>query len=110
MAWEVAREYMRDTTLHGFRYIAEAGGWLQRAAWVAVLVASFAVAAFLCASNLQEASENPFVTSTEYINVQEIPFPAVSVVPTNVHPWDNFLFQVLSRIEFDCSGKSRGKL
>ncbi len=46
--------YLRETTVHGFRYLVEgaAASPLERAFWVAAVAASFSVAGVLASFNL----------------------------------------------------------
>ncbi len=70
MVYKVVRQYLKDTTAHGFKYVGQAESWSQGAAWAVLIAASFAVSASLVASNLREASDNPFVTSISSVPVQ----------------------------------------
>ncbi len=83
--------YFRDTTLHGFRYLVDEGSFLVRLTWLALIVTSFVVASLSFLTSLQEARDNPFVTTLDSVPVQEVPFPAVTVQPRLRRPSTEFL-------------------
>ncbi len=114
--------YFRDTTLHGFRYLVDEGSFLVRLTWLALIVTSFVVASLSFLTSLQEARDNPFVTTLDSVPVQEVPFPAVTVQPRLRRPSTEFLtryvhslgttrfvavtfflfFRVFNNVEVDC--------
>ncbi len=59
------RDYFRETTVHGFRYVVEGRSAAERTAWVAAIAAAFLYSSLLVHQALEEARENPISTSTE---------------------------------------------
>lgn len=106
MSFKVIKSYLEETTIHGFRYVGEAGSIAKRLTWSVLITISFTLAARLIAANLRDTSENPFVTSVTTVPVHEVPFPAVSVERSVVYPpWSTYSILMLNAANFDCLGK-----
>lgn len=80
------RDYLRETTVHGFRYLVDEGASRAgRAAWAAAVAASFAASAVLVAGTLGDAAGDPISTSVASVPAAGVPFPAVTAAPAAPH-------------------------
>ncbi len=97
------KEYLQNSTLHGFKYVAEGRGFLERLAWVGLIATAFLAASLITVTTMRETSDNPFMTTMEQMPVGEVPFPAVSLEHSQIEqPWDTFASNVLNNAYFDC--------
>ena len=74
------KKYFENTSIHGFRYIAESTHWVYRLFWVANLVVAFTLLGHLLKQTLDEAEANPTVTNLEEVPIDNVPAPAFSVL------------------------------
>ena len=63
MALTKFREFLEGSTIHGLVHISAAKSKAARAAWVAIVVACFAIAAYMIAGSYKEWQESPVSTT-----------------------------------------------
>ena len=83
MASTTLREFLENSTIHGLCHISTAQSRVARAAWVAIVVACFAVAISMISSSYKEWQESPVSTTISTHPITELEFPSVTVCP----PW-----------------------
>ena len=77
-------EYLRETTIHGFRYVIEGRNLIEKMAWMFFIFCGF----FLCSVSFLEMyrhwEEHPVETTIDEVGIpiQELPFPAITVCDT----------------------------
>ncbi len=86
-----ARDYMRETTVHGLRYLVEERSIPIKCLWLAAISACFSVVLAAFASSLRDARDSPFITTLDTVPVHEVPFPAVTFEPKQIDPSLRFL-------------------
>ncbi len=97
---------LRETTVHGFRYVVEGRSSGERLAWVFAIAGAFAFSGYLANCAIREARENPVVTSIEIVGVRDIPFPSVTVLAGGRRsPPPGPVTEALNALEFDCTQK-----
>jgi hypothetical protein len=64
--------YFQETTVHGFRYVVVGTTFAERVSWVAAILLAFAFSAYLALTAMQEAQENPIVTSIGVKQLKEV--------------------------------------
>ena len=74
-------DYFRETTVHGFRYVVEGSGIIERSLWIAIITIGFVLSAILIQQSFQNWEETPLQTTIETIAlpIEELYFPAVTV-------------------------------
>lgn len=68
--------YLEETTVHGFRYVVEGDGVIERLIWVLVILCSFCYATNLIGASLQEWTSDPIATT-----FQKLPLYKVTLDP-----------------------------
>ena len=81
MATASIREFLESSTIHGLVHISTAKSRASRAAWVAIVVACFAVAMYMITSSYKEWQESPVSTTITTHPITELDFPTVTVCP-----------------------------
>ena len=81
MASSHFREFLESSTIHGLVHISTAKSRAGRAAWVAIVVACFAVAISMITSSYKEWQESPVSTTITTHPITELDFPTVTVCP-----------------------------
>ena len=75
------REFLESSTIHGLVHISTAKSRRARAAWVAIVVACFAIAIGMITSSYKEWQESPVSTTITTHPITELEFPTVTVCP-----------------------------
>ena len=68
-------EYLDSTTIHGLAYLIASRNIIEKLAWFGIILTCFTLAGLLISQGIEEAEENPIITSIETIPVQEIIVP-----------------------------------
>ena len=80
--------YLLTTTIHGLRYLHDGRNLFEKLIWLIVIGASFSGAIWFIVHGLKEANEEPILTTLETTEVQNVPFPAITVGgDANVNKW-----------------------
>ena len=74
-------EFLESSTIHGLVHISSAKYRIVRAAWVAIVIACFAIAVSMIISSEKEWQESPVSTTITTHPITELQFPAVTVCP-----------------------------
>ncbi|XP_063626292.1 pickpocket protein 28-like [Cydia splendana] len=80
--WDNTREFLSNTTLHGFRYLLDAkSSWFERLWWLCMVIASIVVCVILIRKVWIKWDETPVIVifADTSNSVWKIPFPAVTV-------------------------------
>ena len=85
MSLTILRHFFESSTIHGLVHISTAKSRAARAAWVAIVVASFTFAIHMIASSYKEWQESPVSTTITTHPITDLEFPAVTVCP----PWES---------------------
>ena len=75
----VWQKYLDHTTIHGFRYLSKEEGTLERIAWIPILVFMIASSFYLINDSFESYKDNPKVTFVEVVDVNQVPFPDITV-------------------------------
>ena len=73
------KNYLEQTTVHGFKYVVTAASPVERIAWMGFVAIAFSAAFMMIGIYSFEAISNPITISLSTIPVAQVPFPAVSV-------------------------------
>ena len=68
--------FCRETTIHGFAYLADNKKASERVLWLVFVVMAFSFAIVMIDQSFQDAKLNPILTTIETIDVNKVPFPA----------------------------------
>ena len=74
-------EFLDSSTIHGLVHISTAKSRTARIAWVAIVVACFAIAIHMITSSYKEWQESPVSTTITTHPITELEFPTVTVCP-----------------------------
>ena len=79
-----AIEFFSETTVHGFKYLAEGRNIYEKLAWLVVIVVGFSLCAVLISGSSQVWSDEPVETTLDEVSipVHKLPFPAITVCDT----------------------------
>ena len=55
--------------------------WLERLVWLVLVSLHFGVTVYMVNLNLEDARANPVMTTVDTVDVTNVPFPAVTVLP-----------------------------
>ena len=55
--------------------------WLERLVWLVLVSFHFGVTVYMVNLNLEDARANPVMTTIDTVDVTNVPFPAVTVLP-----------------------------
>ena len=81
MATAALCEFLESSTIHGLAHISTAKSKAARAAWVVIVVSSFAFAISMITNAYLEWNESPVSTTITTHPITELEFPAVTVCP-----------------------------
>ena len=79
--FEQFNAFCRETTLHGFTYLADNNRTFERLLWLVFVSVAFASSIFMIDQSFKDAEMNPLLTTINTIDVTKVPFPAVTVLP-----------------------------
>ncbi len=105
--WFAATDaYLHETTIHGFRYLApdEIGSrnLLEFFFWVSGIVAAFAATTLMLYQSFDEGRKFPILTTVDTINVNKVPFPAITVDAGEVvNPWGH-AERLIDLFDYEC--------
>ena len=81
------KSYFEATSIHGFRYVIESKSLLFKLFWLTSLVVTFVICFFFIKQTLIEVHHSSILANTEDIGLDEVPFPAISImVPKTINP------------------------
>ena len=81
MATSSLRQFLESSTIHGLVHISTAKSRASRTTWVAIVVASFAIAIYMITGSYKEWQESPVSTTITTHPITELEFPTVTVCP-----------------------------
>lgn len=103
------REYTINSTIHGVKYL---GGperpWPERVWWIVMFVISISVCSALIMNTYKKWTSDPVIVSFSQTPtpVWKIPFPAVTICPTNIVRQSQFNFtDILTKVQDRMDGK-----
>lgn len=75
-AW---RSFLNETSIHGFRYVANATSTIEGVFWVVAIIIGITLNVLIIWRSLRDSQKNPILTTVELIELNTVPFPAISV-------------------------------
>ena len=94
--------YLRETTVHGFRYVAEGKNFFERLFWIGFISAGFILSAYMLTQSIKESYDNPILTTIDTTSVKNVPFPAVTVDAGKIlSPW-GYVEKIADLVRMDC--------
>lgn len=72
-------EFLTETSVHGFKYLSVNFNKFVKLFWFVFISLGFAGAGILVYQTLQDAYDNPVLTTTDTTSITEYPFPAITV-------------------------------
>ena len=90
--WNTVKEnvinYLLTTTIHGLRYLYDGRNWVEKIVWLIIILGCFTGCFNLISQSLDEAAKEPILTTIETTEVQNVPFPAITIGgDANVNEW-----------------------
>ena len=75
------KDYFIETTIHGFRYIAEGRNIFEKLFWSILVVSGFVISGGIILTSLKDWDETPLQTTIDKVSVpvQEFLFPAITL-------------------------------
>ena len=92
-------EYLESTSIHGFGYLSTGRNIIEKLLWLIIICTCFTLAALLIRQSIEEASLNPVMTNVETVQVQEVPFPAITIDIGDPDPM-GYAENILNGIDF----------
>ena len=65
-------QYLKETTVHGFRYLIDGRNICEIAVWFIVITFCFTIAFISSYTSLTESYNNPTLTSVHTLKIQEV--------------------------------------
>ena len=90
--WNVIKEnvitYLATTTIHGLRYLYDGRNCVEKFVWLIIILGCFTGCFNLIGQSLDEAAKEPILTTVETTEVQNVPFPAITIGgDANINEW-----------------------
>ena len=82
-------QYLRETTVHGFRYLIEGRNLCEIAVWIVVITFCFTLTFAGIYTSISESYKNPILTSVQTTQIQD-------VSNTLTYQGDIYLYYVLN--------------
>lgn len=99
------KQYLRETSVHGFRYLVESRNNIERFIWWLLICISFTFALVNVSQSFIASHNKPIITSLDLGNINRAPFPAITVARTaDLDPW-GFVEKSLDILAFECCDK-----
>lgn len=96
------RGYLKETTVHGFRYVADGTNVFERVFWVVWITFGFCGSYYMVSQSIKEGRDNPILTTIDTASVTTVPFPAVTVDGGSLmNPWGH-ITKLYNQVEFEC--------
>ena len=73
--------FCRQTAIHGLTYVANSNKAFERVVWLVFVIVAFAISVLMIHKSFEDAAMNPVLTTIDTIDVTNVPFPAVTVLP-----------------------------
>ena len=65
-------QYLRETTVHGFRYLIEGRNLCEIAVWIVVITFCFTLTFAGIYTSISESYKNPILTSVQTTQIQDV--------------------------------------
>eukprot|EP00095_Tigriopus_kingsejongensis_P009175 maker-scaffold145_size311916-snap-gene-1.10 protein:Tk09175 transcript:maker-scaffold145_size311916-snap-gene-1.10-mRNA-1 annotation:"GE16304" len=96
------KRYLRETTVHGFRYVADGNNFVERIFWIFWIICGFSCSYYMVSQSVLEDKNNPILTTIDTISVTTVPFPAVTVDGgIRLNPW-GYITKIYNQVFFEC--------
>ena len=75
------RSYFSETTVHGFRYVAEGGNLFEKLSWVTLISIGFILSGSIIQQSFNEWENSPLQTTIDRVSmpIEELYQPAITV-------------------------------
>ena len=94
--------YLRETTVHGFRYVADGKNCFERLFWIGFISAGFIGSGYMLIQSMNESYCNPILTTIDTTSVKNVPFPAITVdAGKMLNPW-GYVEKIGDLVQMDC--------
>ena len=100
---ESLRGYLDSTTIHGFSYLGASKNVIERIAWIFIIGTCFTLAGVLITKSIEDANENPILTTFETVSVKDVPFPSVTIDSGEPDQWEPSA-KVFNSLAFESTG------
>ena len=79
--WQHMNWYFRETTVHGFRYVAEGENAVEKLFWVVIIIAGFLISGYFILSSFRDWANVPIETTIDSLTmpIEELYQPAITV-------------------------------
>ena len=68
----VLHQYLRETTIHGLRYLIEGRNWFEVAVWGIVITLGFILSFAGVYTSISDSLDNPLITSIQTTQIQNV--------------------------------------
>ncbi len=76
-------KFCSSSTIHGTYFWTATRSLIGKVFWMAMVFGGITMAAFLIKSSFAGWQDNPVITSVAQISIEEVPFPAITICPTD---------------------------
>ncbi len=81
--WGLFHKFCSTCTIHGTYYWMESKSVMGKLFWMTMVVMGVLMAGFIIRSSFAGWKDNPVITSVMQKSIEEIPFPAITICPTD---------------------------
>ena len=80
-AKKAVSSYFRETTVHGFRYVAEGENLCEKLFWIILIIVGFIISSCIIGMSFHDWQETPLQTTIDKVSmpIEELPQPAITV-------------------------------
>ena len=102
------QSFCKNTTLHGWSYVAKGRHWIIKFFWFSIIAIGFILSGIICMEATRSWQQNPTITtvSTFFYPVTEMQFPTVTICPEEMEPdkW-GFMRSLMNEIDYSCQNE-----
>ena len=80
-AKQAVSSYFRETTVHGFRYVAEGENLSEKVFWIILIIVGFIISSLIIGMSFNDWQETPLQTTIDKVSmpIEDLPQPAITV-------------------------------
>ena len=73
--------YFRETTVHGFRYVAEGENLCEKLFWIILIIVGFIISSCIIWKSFSDWQDTPLQTTIDKVSmpIEDLPQPAITV-------------------------------
>ena len=105
------QNYCMTTTLHGFPYVVNGEGHLEKLFWGLVVVLGFVLSGVVVSQSLKDWSDHPILTVIDTVSlpIQDIQYPTLTICSEDIYDPDELPQITFNQFQLYCKGEEECK-